>query len=141
PAKRSLGQQWKVVSALRRESFDIAFNFSGADRTIFVTALIGARRRVAHAGSRRHFWSQWLIPHWVPRQDPDLAVFEQHRQFLAACGLPLGPPRFELVPDALPAKWAAQTTPDFAIHISPNSAKATREWPLDHHVTFLRSVW
>jgi heptosyltransferase-1 len=28
-----------------------------------------------------------------------------------------------------------------AIHISINSAKATREWPLEHHVAMLRTVW
>ena len=60
--KRSLRQQWQVLRALRRDRFDVAFNFSGADRTIFMTALSGARWRVAHRGSRSHFWSRWLIP-------------------------------------------------------------------------------
>src|SRR5438552_7384716 len=35
--KRSLAQQWRTVHALRRERFDVAFNFSGADRTVFMT--------------------------------------------------------------------------------------------------------
>src|SRR5256885_6964450 len=43
PHKRSLRQQWQVLRALRREQFDVAFNFSGADRTIFMTGLTGAR--------------------------------------------------------------------------------------------------
>jgi ADP-heptose:LPS heptosyltransferase len=27
------------------------------------------------------------------------------------------------------------------LHISPNSSKATREWPLEHHVSLLQSLW
>ena len=37
--KRSIGQQWQVLRALRRERFDVAFNFSGADRTIFMLTI------------------------------------------------------------------------------------------------------
>ena len=37
-------RQWEACClALRRERFDLALNFSGADRTIFITALTGAR--------------------------------------------------------------------------------------------------
>src|SRR5215467_4171734 len=68
--KRTLRQQWELLRALRREKFDLAFNFSGADRTIFMTALCGARWRVAHPGGRQHFWNTWLIPNWAPKQDP-----------------------------------------------------------------------
>ncbi|MGZ4964735.1 MAG: glycosyltransferase family 9 protein, partial [Limisphaerales bacterium] len=32
-----------ILRALRREEFDLAINFSGADRTIFVTAFTGAK--------------------------------------------------------------------------------------------------
>ena len=35
PHRRTLRQQWVTVRALRRERFDLAFNFSGAERTIF----------------------------------------------------------------------------------------------------------
>src|SRR3954471_9936571 len=59
PAKRSLRQQWSVLKELRREKFDIAFNFSGSDRTIFMTALTGARWRVAYPGGRSHFYNRW----------------------------------------------------------------------------------
>src|SRR5207248_1163639 len=48
--KRTLRQQWQIMRALRREHFDVAFNFSGADRTLFMTALSGARWQVAHPG-------------------------------------------------------------------------------------------
>src|SRR5947208_8123067 len=76
---RTFGRQWELVRALRRERFDVAFNFSGADRTLFMTALTGARWRVAYPGGRWHFWNAWLIPWWIPRQNPDELVSEQRR--------------------------------------------------------------
>ena len=68
-------------------------------------------------------------------------VFEQRRQVLAACGVALGQPRFDLKPDVQSQTWAAAFVGPFAIHISPNSAKATREWPLEHHAALLRELW
>jgi len=141
PGKRTLKDQWRILRALRRERFDVAFNFSGADRTIFMTALTGARWRVAYSGGRQHFWNSWLIPNWAPRQDPNQLVFEQRRAVLAACGLSLGVARFDLRVDESSSGWAATVVPPLAIHLSLNSAKATREWPLEHHVSMLQAVW
>ena len=140
PQQRSLRQQGATLRALRRERFDVAFNFGGADRTILMTALSGARWRVAHAAGRWHFWNRWLIPHWVPKQDPNLTVFEQKRRVLTACGFTLEPPRFDLKirPDA--ANWAGTTVPPNAVHLSINSAKALKEWPLEHAVALVKEL-
>lgn len=141
PDKRTLRQQWATLRSVRREHFDLAFNFNASDRALFLTALTGARFRVACRGARWHFYNRLLVQSWAPRPDPDLIVFEQHRGVLAACGLPLAPPSFELQVDAGSTAWAAGVVPSFAIHISPNSAKATREWPLQHHVALLQKLW
>ena len=141
PQKRTLREQWRVIRALRRERFDAAFNFSGSDRSVILTWLTGAQRRVGCPGGRWHFWSRWLIPDWASRQDPDLIIFEQRRQALADCGFRLSPPRFNLQVDAESAEWAARIVPPMAIHLSVSSSKATREWPLEHHAVFLRAVW
>jgi heptosyltransferase-1 len=60
---------------------------------------------------------------------------------MAACGVPLGRVRFDLKIDPAAATWAAGVVPPFAMHVSLNSSKATREWPLEHHVAMLRQVW
>src|SRR5579864_138502 len=65
-------RHWDVIRALRRERFDLVFNLSGADRSVFLTALTGAKWRVAYAGGREHFWNGWLIPDWIPRLPPDV---------------------------------------------------------------------
>lgn len=142
PGKRTFQQQWQVVRALRRERFDVAFNFSGADRTIFMTALTGARWRVGYPGGRQHFWNSLLIRNWAPRQDPNQVVFEQRRGVLAACGISVAPTgRFDLRIDEPSSLWAATLVPSLTMHLSVNSAKATREWPLEHHVEMLHAVW
>jgi len=39
------------------------------------------------------------------------------------------------------AGWAAGVVTGPAIHISPNSAKTTKEWPLEHYATLVRKIW
>jgi len=142
-ANRTFGNQWQIIRELRRQKFDVAFNFSGADRTIFITALSGAKWRIGHPGGRRHFWNSWFIPEWTRRQDPNLVTYEQRRRMLVDCGLKIGEPKFGLQVPSKALQWAHSLVPESAntIHISPCSAKETREWPLDRHAVFLRKLW
>jgi ADP-heptose:LPS heptosyltransferase len=140
PGKRTLAQQWSVLRSLRREHFDLAFNFSGADRTIFMTALAGARWTITHAAGRDHFWSGWLSSNQVSRRSNELPVYEQRRAVLAACGFELGPARFELsVPESARA-WAAGLVPAGAIHLSINASTYLKEWPLTHWIELTRAL-
>lgn len=141
PEKRTLRQQWRTVMALRREHFDLAVNFSASDRAVFLTALTGARIRLACRGDRWHFYNRLLIPTWAPPADSEMIVFAQRRAVLAACGLNLSPSHFELHVDPTSEQWAVGAVPPLALHISANAAKATREWPIEHHVALLREIW
>lgn len=140
PAKRTLRQQWEVLRALRRERFEVAYNFSGADRTIFMTALTGARWRMGYAAARRHFWNGWLIANWVAPQRRDIPVFEQRRQALAACGLEPAPAHFGLEPPAAARDWARAELPGNAIHLSLNASTPLKEWPLEHWIVLARRL-
>jgi ADP-heptose:LPS heptosyltransferase len=125
---------------LRREHFDVAFNFSGADRTVFMTALAGARWKLGHEAGRKHVWNHWLIPNWVPRQSTDQPVYEQRRAVLAACGFELAPPGFALrVPEAAKA-WAAAHIPEGALHFSMNASTFRKEWPLPHWIELAKRL-
>jgi ADP-heptose:LPS heptosyltransferase len=141
PDKRTWREQWSTVRALRRERFDVAFNFGGNDRTIITTALTGARWRVAHAAGRAHFWNRWLVANWVPKQDPDVTVYEQRRRMLAACGFNLEAARFDLKLPAEAIQWAATVVPEGMVHLSLNSANPLKEWPVGHHADLLRILW
>jgi len=133
-------RHWDVMLALRRECFDAAFNFSGADRSLFVTALAGARLSVAVAGGRRHFWSPWLVHAHAPRPSAELPVYEQRRQTLAACGLELAAPRWDLRLPETAARWAEAQVPAKAIHFSINASTPLKEWPLEHWIDLARRL-
>ncbi len=141
PRKRTLREQWRLVGDLRREKFDVAFNFPGADRTTILTWLTGAPWRLAHAGGREHVWNRWLITNWAPRQDLDVTVFEQRRQVLAACGFRLQPPRFDLSVGETFVRWAETQVPPGALHISLNSSTPFNEWPVEHYAALLKLLW
>ncbi len=141
PQRRSLRQQWKLIRALRRERFDLAFNFSGADRTLFWTVLTGARYRVAHAAGRKHFWNSWLIPLWVARQPPAMPVYEQRRQVLAACGLSLAPPCWSLAVPKEATRKAESLVPSGAIHFSVNASTPLKEWPLEKWIALAKRLF
>jgi len=140
PQKRSLRQQWQILRALRHERFDVAFNFSGADRTIFMTALTGARLRVAYTGGHSHFWNRWLVPFWIPFIQPTDPVFERRREMLKLCGLELAAAEFGLhVPD--PARdWAMGQVPENAIHFSINASTCLKEWPLENWIELAKRL-
>jgi ADP-heptose:LPS heptosyltransferase len=133
-------RHWDLIRALRRQHFDAAFNFSGADRTVFLTALTGAKWRVAHAGGRKHFWGRWLIRDWVSRRNPDLPVYEQRRQVLAACGLDLTTPRWDLLLSEKVRSGVESLVPSTAIHLSVNSSTPLKEWPLPHWIELAKRL-
>ncbi|MDB6057459.1 MAG: lipopolysaccharide heptosyltransferase [Verrucomicrobiales bacterium] len=123
-----------LLQKLRNEHFDLAINFSGADRTIFVTRFMGAKWRVGQQGARKHFWAKWLIPHWVPRQTSDVIVSEQRRRMLGTLGMSLQAPRFDLtIPDDA-KHWAAHNMPGRCIHFSLNASSCVKEWPVEHWI-------
>ena len=127
-------KHWDIIRALRREKFDLAINFSGADRTIFITALTGARWRLAQEGGRQHFWGPWLVPDWIARQSRDLPVYEQRRQVLKACGLTLSATKWDLLVPA-PARQRAETlVPAGAFHFSVNASTPVKQWPIRHWI-------
>ena len=140
PGRRSLGEHRRVLAGLRRERFDVAINLSAADRSIILTALTGARHRLALLGGRRHFWNSWLVSHWLPKPDSELPVFEQRRQALTAAGFALAPARFDLRVPAAAMKWAETTVPEGAIHLSLNSANPLKEWPVGHYAQLAKRL-
>jgi ADP-heptose:LPS heptosyltransferase len=132
--------QWRWLRAVRRERFDVGFNFSGVDRAVILTFLSGAGARVAFATGRHHFWNRWLIPHWVPRVDRTVHVAEQQRRMLAACGLEIGPARYDLRIPPPAIEWAKAQVPSGSVHLSVNASHGLKEWPLDRWIRLAREL-
>jgi ADP-heptose:LPS heptosyltransferase len=134
PKSPAWWRHWNIIRALRRERFDLAFNFSGSDRTIFFTALLGARWTLAHEAGRKHFWNRWLAADWVERAIRELPVFEQRRQVLAAGGFTLQAPRFDLCVPEEARHWAETAIADKPIHLAINASTPVKEWPLENWI-------
>ena len=133
-------EHWDILLALRREQFDVAINFSGADRTVIITALTGARWRLAQQGNRHHFWQSLLIANWVPRQSVSEPVYEQRRHVLTCAGFNLREVRYEFVVPKEQLDWAAAHIPKGSIHFSINASTPLKEWPLDNWIDLAR-LW
>jgi heptosyltransferase-3 len=125
-------EHWDLLRALRRERFDVAFNFSGADRTMFVTRVIGARFAVGYQGARKHFWQPWVVSDWIPRRALPTPVYAGRRELLKLCGFELEPARFDLAIPAESRRWAAENVPAGAVHFSLSASTPLKEWPLRH---------
>lgn len=131
---------WKhldILRSMRRERFDVSFNFSGADRTVFVSAFLNARHSMAYQGARKHFWQPWLIHHWIHRRTLPSPVYEGRRQILALCGFSLKPARFELSVPAQDRDWAEKTIPGGAVHLSLSASLPLKEWPLNNNLNLI----
>jgi ADP-heptose:LPS heptosyltransferase len=133
-------RHWGIIAALRREHFDAAFNFSGADRTIFVTAALGARHVLAHEAGRKHFWNRWLSAEWVERRERNQPVFEQRRQVLAAAGFPLAAPRFDFCVPEDARRWAEGAIADKPVHLAISASTPVKEWPLENWAGLVRMM-
>jgi ADP-heptose:LPS heptosyltransferase len=132
-------KHWGVLRALRRERFDVAFNFTGSDRSLFATAFIGAPNGIAYIG-RKHFWNRWIRAEWVARSPGGLPVYEQRRQLLAAGGLSLQPARFDFKIPSTALQWAQSAVPKNSVHFSINASTPEKEWPLDHWIELAKSL-
>jgi ADP-heptose:LPS heptosyltransferase len=138
PPSPSWWEHWDVLRALRRERFDVAFNFNGSDRPVIVTALLRAPHALAYRGSRQHFWQPWLIPTWIQRTKLPSPVCEGRRHLLSLCGFDLQPTRFDFdVPDE-DRQWAEANIPAGSLHLSINASFALKEWPMANNLGLVR---
>ena len=133
-------KHWDIIRQLRRERFDLLFNFSGADRTIWISGILGAKWRIAYPGGRDHFWNSWLIAEWLPKISEALPIFEKRRQMLGLCGLKLDAPRFDVAIPADEREWAARAVSKGSIHLSINASSPYKEWPIDRWVELIRRL-
>jgi heptosyltransferase-3 len=134
-------KHWDILRALRRQRFDVAFNFTGADRSLFATAFVGAPWSLGfEAAGRRHFWNRWVISDWVKRGSREVPVYEQRRQVLAVSGFSLEPARFDLLVPEEARQWAREKIPEKSVHLSINASTPVKEWPLENWIELARTL-
>jgi ADP-heptose:LPS heptosyltransferase len=130
-----------ILRAMRRERFDLAYNFGGADRSVFVTRFLRPRHALAYQSARKHFWQPWLIKNWLWRLPLPTPVYESRRHLLELCGFDLKPARFDLQVPAPDASWARDHIPEGAVHLSVNASNALQEWPMTNNLQLVQNLF
>ena len=137
PRKRgsaSLRETWPLISALRRERFDLSVDFASNDRGAILSWFIGAKRRLGWAErggffGRNFFYSDRVTPEINP---PHESV--RLAQLLSGWQIPM--PRSlesEIRADAALADAAKKILPDErAVICHVASSQPKKEWPLAH---------
>ena len=138
--KRTAREQWRVVRAVREEGYEVAINLNAADRSIILTAMTGAKHRLALQGGRWHAWNRWLIPHWLAQPDRSMPVYEQLRRALCSGGFQNGDLRFGLEAGVEARGWAEQHVPGGALHISLCASGGLKEWPVERYADLARAL-
>ena len=133
-------EHWDVLKELRRERFDLVYNFGGGDRSVFITRIIHPENAMAYQGARKHFWQPWLVPDWVTKRRLPTPVFESRREVLRLCGLKLQAARFDFTISAPDLLWAESAIPEGSIHLSLNASFALKEWPMRQNIEFVQAL-
>lgn len=128
-----LRDSWPVIRALRRERFDVSFDFIGNDRGAFLSLLAGARIRYGLAAPRG-FLGRKLCYHQAVAEAPfDWHEIDRHLHALRVFGIARPPsPVLELRAPAARAAEAARILPEHAIVGHITTSKPLKEWPLAH---------
>ncbi len=122
PRHATLRENWQLITALRREKFDVLINLNGSDRSSWLTFFSGARERLGRLPEKGGppFWRQMFTAHVDYPFKPD-PIYLQRCRCLELAGFPATPPHFhaEINPAHLrTAEMSAADTGNY-FHLSP----------------------
>jgi ADP-heptose:LPS heptosyltransferase len=134
----SLGKNWPVIRALRRERFDRSVDFAGNDRGAILSFIIGARRRLG--------WSQpggFLGRRFCYNQRVALGAGEEYEsarmmRLLSAWDIASDSLEPEIWSDPTLDAAAAKLLPKRAVLCHIASSQPNRQWPVRHWAKFYR---
>jgi len=132
PKHASLKENLDFVRRMRRERFDALINFSGSDRSSWLTLFSGARERLGRApkGGDTFFWRH-RFTEIVRHPFSTEPVYVQNCQCLEKAGFPFGRPEFhvEIKPAHLAAANFSAVDAGTYFHISPFTTDDRKELP------------
>ncbi len=136
PWHESLG----LVRQLRAQRFDALFNFSGADRTVYLSAALGVRRKISQTPARWHFYNPLLSRYWAPRgkEHGTIPIYQGRLEMLRNAGLDISETRFELTISPELLREVDQWIHPGAVHLSPNTSTPMKEWPVRRWVGLVK---
>lgn len=118
------------IARVRAERYDAIFDFLSTGRTLWLTALSGAKLRAGFAGA----WNRALAYNVRPACPPDRYIVDQKMELLRAAGAPVKSWSWDLEPPDADRAWAREylATQGLGsrplVAIAPASRRATRNW-------------
>lgn len=131
--KARLTDSWPVIRALRREKFDLSFDFYGNDRGALLSLLSGAKTRYGLAPPGGFLGRRRCYHHAVEEAPLEWHVNRRHLYFLQSQGVdPQANLDLEIRANPAFAGAAAEIMPEPAIIAHISTSKPLKEWPLTH---------
>jgi len=131
PRHATLGENFQMIAALRREKFDVLINLNGSDRSSWLTFLSGARKRLGRMPSDGGppFWKRMFTAHVYYPFDND-TLYLQRCRCLEKAGFRFTPEfHTQIAPEYLQAAGISETDKGDYFHISPFTTADSRELP------------
>ena len=128
-----LRESWPLIRGLRRERFDLSFDFMGNDRGAVLSLLAGERLLYGTTPPRGFLGRQLCYTHAIDEAPFDWHEIDRHLHALRVLGI-APPPNLTLELRAKPqhAAEAARLLPERAIVGHITTSKPLKEWPLAH---------
>jgi heptosyltransferase-1 len=145
PLRKPSPPWWEGLNQLRqirRQNYDSALTFSGADRNLFCVAFSGARERIA--ARRRERWWHGLLPLTKTISTPlkNRPLFRQKMETLKALGWSGDAPSLSLKIAAKTQKKDLSSFSRLTVYLSVSAyGSPHKEWPLRSWAEMIRSVW
>jgi heptosyltransferase-3 len=143
PRHATLRENIAMVSALRREKFDVLINLNGSDRSSWLTFFSGARERLGRAPSENapFFWQRRFTAHvYYPYLQEPLLL--QRCRCLEIVGFPFITPAYHVDVKAahLHATGITETDAGTYFHISPFTTADRKELPPAQTAEFISAL-
>lgn len=145
PLRKPSPPPWKNLGTLvkiRRQKYDAAITFSGADRNLFCTAGSGATERIATL-HRTRWWLPLLpLTRELPPPNRNQPMYQQKLATLQSLGWAGDHPGWSWrLPDVLKkTPPSSRGRPKVYLSISAFGSPL-KEWPLGHWAEMMRTVW
>lgn len=143
PRHATLRENFQLVTALRREKFDVLINLNGSDRSSWLTFFSGARERLGRAPSENasFFWQRRFTAHvYYPYLQEPLLL--QRCRCLQMAGFPFITPAYHVDVKAahLKAAGIAEADAERYFHISPFTTADRKELPPAQIADFISAL-
>jgi len=145
PLRKPSPPWWKGLNQLcqiRRQNYDAALTFSGADRNLYCVAFSGAQERIAAVRRERWWHGLLLLTKIISTPFKNRPLFRQKMETLKVLGWPGDAAGQSLKISANPQKKDLSSFSQPTVYLSVSAyGSPHKEWPLKSWAEMIRSVW